>query len=90
MASTPDKRYRIIVKPAAERNLDRMHPEIRERIVLAVHALACDPRPKGCKLLRVERRYRVRVGYYRIVYEIRDDVLLVLVVRIAHRSDAYR
>jgi mRNA interferase RelE/StbE len=54
------------------------------------NALACDPRPEGCKLLKVEKRYRIRVGDYRIVYEIRDEVLLVLVVRIAHRSDVYR
>jgi mRNA interferase RelE/StbE len=54
-------------------------------------ALSHDPRPAGCERLSgIENLFRVRVGDYRIVYEIADDILVVLVIRIGHRSDVYR
>jgi mRNA interferase RelE/StbE len=52
--------------------------------------LSEDPRASGCEKLSGLERYRVRRGIYRIVYEIRDDVLLVVVVRVGHRRDVYR
>jgi mRNA interferase RelE/StbE len=56
-----------------------------------VEALAGDPRPQGCeKLEGVRDLYRVRVGEYRVVYQVSDNILLVLVVRVAHRRDVYR
>ena len=54
-------------------------------------ALAANPRPKGVKKLSgPDDLYRIRVGDYRIVYQIHDDRLIVLVVRIGHRKDVYR
>ena len=52
--------------------------------------LELEPRPAGCRKLTGESRYRVRVGDYCIVYEVRDRELLVLVLRVAHRRDVYR
>ena len=53
--------------------------------------LAHDPRPPGClKIIGADDAYRVRVGDYRIVYQIEDRILVVYVIRIAHRSDVYR
>jgi mRNA interferase RelE/StbE len=56
-----------------------------------MEGLADDPRPHGAKkLVGADRTYRIRVGDYRIVYEIGDEVLVVLVIRVAHRREAYR
>jgi mRNA interferase RelE/StbE len=61
------------------------------RIASAIDALAGDPRPSGVTKLRgPEGFYRIRVGDYRVVYAIEDDVLLVLVVRVGHRREVYR
>jgi mRNA interferase RelE/StbE len=63
------------------------------RIGIAIRALADDPRPPGAALLTgegAERAWRVRVGDYRILYQIRDDQLLVIVIRVGHRREIYR
>ncbi len=66
-------------------------PAARRRIASRIDALAREPRPPGAKLLAgPERFYRVRVGDYRVVYQVMDKVLRVLVVRIGHRRDVYR
>jgi mRNA interferase RelE/StbE len=53
--------------------------------------LAGDPRPHGCKKLRAKHdQYRIRIGDYRVIYEIDDKTVTVLIVRISHRKDAYR
>ena len=83
--------YAIEVLPAAERDLRKVHPQMRARIRGAVLKLAADPRPPGARALKDRPGYlRVRVGDYRIIYTIEDDVLRVLVVRIGHRRDVYR
>lgn len=83
--------YAIEVLPAAERDLRKVHPQMRARIRGAVLKLAADPRPPGARALRNRPGYlRVRVGDYRIIYTIEDDVLRVLVVRVGHRRDVYR
>jgi mRNA interferase RelE/StbE len=61
------------------------------RIVAEITDLADDPRPAGCKkLVGSDHTYRIRIGDYRVIYEILDDVLVVLIVRIRHRRDVYR
>ena len=60
------------------------------RILGAIGKLADDPRPAGAKKLKGEELYRLRVGVYRVVYEIFDDHLVVTVVRVAHRKGVYR
>ena len=82
--------YRIDYAPAAAKQLRKFDREIYVRIRPVIDALANDPRPSGCTMLTVEKRYRIRVGDFRIVYEIHDSRLLVLVVRIGHRSSVYR
>ncbi len=84
-------RYELIIKPSAEKALDRLPRVARQRLVDAMRELREQPRPVGAlKLAGEENTYRLRVGDYRIVYEIHDDVLLLLVLRVAHRKDAYR
>ena len=83
--------YAIEVLPAAERDLRKVHPQMRARIRGAVLKLAADPRPPGARALKDRPGFlRVRVGDYRSIYTIEDDVLRVLVVRVGHRRDVYR
>ena len=82
--------YRVEVAPAALRQLRKLDPPARRRIQAAIELLADQPRPSGAKkLVGGEGVWRVRTGDYRIVYEIHDNVLLVLVVAVGHRSDSY-
>ena len=83
-------RYRIEVRPAAVRALRKVDPDIRPRIEGAIALLARDPRPPASRPLRGRPGYRVRVGDYRIIYTVQDDVLVVVVVTLGHRRDVYR
>ena len=83
--------YIIELRPAARRDLNDLPRDILPRISRKIDSLAGNPRPPGVeKLSGSEDSYRVRVGDYRILYEIRDKALLVVVVRIRHRREAYR
>ena len=83
--------YRVDLSPAARRQLGRLPPEILARLSQAIDALAADPRPSGVqKLPGSQNDYRIRVGDYRVIYEVQDEVLLVLVTKVAHRREAYR
>ena len=83
--------YRIDVAPAALRQLRKLDPPARRRMQAAIELLADEPRPPGAKKLTGgDGEWRVRTGDYRIVYEIHDDVLLVLVVPVGHRREIYR
>ncbi|MCK6681976.1 MAG: type II toxin-antitoxin system RelE/ParE family toxin [Thermoanaerobaculia bacterium] len=89
---TPRKRtYRVELKPAAERDLAAFPREVQEKVVDRLAALAEEPRPPGAvKLQGIENTYRIRVGDYRILYSVHDDVLLVLVLTIGNRRDVYK
>ena len=83
--------YRIEFRPGALRELRRIAKPFQGRLLTAISALADTPRPPGCvRLQGPEGFHRVRVGDYRIVYRIEDRVLLICVVRVAHRKDVYR
>jgi mRNA interferase RelE/StbE len=83
--------YCVEVAPAAVRQLRKLDVNARRRIRAAIELLAQNPRPSGAKkLVGGEGEWRVRTGDYRIAYEIRDDVLLVLAVAVGHRRDIYR
>ena len=83
--------YRIEISPAAARQLRKLDPPAQRRVLAAVELLATEPRPPGAKrLVGGDGEWRVRTGDYRIVYEIHDQVLLVLVLAVGHRRDIYR
>ena len=83
--------YKVIFKPSADKALQKFPADVQRRIVAAVDALAVEPRPHGVvKIAGDDNLWRVRVGEYRIVYEIHDGRLIVLVLRVAHRRDVYR
>ncbi len=81
--------YRIELRPAAVRALRGIHPQDRKRIQGVIALLGEDPRPPGARPLQGRPGYRVRVGDYRILYTVQDDVLLVAVVTLGHRRDVY-
>jgi mRNA interferase RelE/StbE len=84
--------YRVELRPAAARELRKLGRQARDRIAKAIRLLADDPRPPAAKMLvsdDVPRLWRVRTGDYRIIYQIHNDVLLVLVVAVRHRREAY-
>ena len=83
--------YRVDFSRSAAKELRKIDKQWIPRIVEAAEALGADPRPNGCrKLVGADHTYRIRVGDYRIIYDIQDNVLVVLVVRVRHRGDAYR
>lgn len=83
-------RYRVEVRPAALRALRKLDPTVRPRIEGAIVLLAEDPRPPASRPLTGRPAYRVRVGDYRIIYTVHDDLLLIIVVTLGHRRDVYR
>ncbi|NHN54536.1 type II toxin-antitoxin system RelE/ParE family toxin [Calidifontibacter sp. DB0510] len=83
--------YRIEVAPAAVRQLRKLDHAARRRVQAAIELLADNPRPTGAsKLVGGDGAWRVCTGDYRIIYQIDDGVLLILVVAVGHRRDIYR
>jgi len=83
--------YSVVVLDAALKQLRQVPKADRTRIRARIDALAEDPRPAGAKKLRArENLWRIRSGDYRIIYSIKDERLLVLVIRIGHRREVYR
>lgn len=84
-------RYSLRIKKSAIKELEAIaRKSDRQRIVRRIEALAENPRPAGCQKLSGQQRYRIRQGRYRIPYTIEDRILVVYVIRIADRKDAYR
>ena len=82
--------YRIEVAPSAVRQLRKLDRVAQRRVQGAIELVASEPRPNGAKkLIGGAGEWRVRTGDYRIVYELHDHVLLVLVVAVGHRRDIY-
>lgn len=83
--------YRIEIKRSARKALLALPHDMQRRMGAAIDALASDPRGPGTrKLTGSDLLYRLRVGDYRVVYEIHDDRLLILVVKVGHRREIYR
>jgi mRNA interferase RelE/StbE len=83
--------YQVEILKGAFKQIKKLSPEVQERIQIKIDELATEPRPNGVKKLKgQENTYRIRVGDYRILYEILDDILLVTVVEIGHRSKVYK
>lgn len=82
--------YRIEFTRRAARDLERLDRRARLRIVEAVAGLGIDPRPAGVKKLKgADNAWRIRVGDYRVIYEIHDNSVLIVVFRVGHRRDIH-
>lgn len=83
--------YQIEFTSSASKQLKKLPDDIQQKIKIQVEELAKEPRPdEVVKLKNYEYTYRVRVGNYRVLYEIQDELLIVKVIRIGHRQDVYR
>lgn len=83
--------YEVRLSKAAEKFLNRQDDTTFKRIAKAAADLGTDPYPAGCvKLAGSEKDFRIRVGDYRLIYEVRNEILVVLVLKIGHRKDIYR
>lgn len=83
--------YRVVLTPAAERQLGKLPHQAREMIAAALVALGRNPQPPGwAKLAGAEDLWRLRVRHYRVIYQIRDDQLIVTVVKVGDRKDVHR
>ena len=83
--------YEVLLERRAERDLKRLSAEVFHRIIPHLKALSEDPKPSGCrKLTGSKSDWRIRVGHYRIIYEIDEREKIVKVMRIRHRKQAYR
>jgi mRNA interferase RelE/StbE len=75
---------------SAAKELEAVPTKDRQRIVRRIEGLAEDPRPAGAEKLSGDDKYRIRQGDYRILYEIKDERLVVTVVRVGNRREVYR
>lgn len=82
--------YRIEILKQADKHLRSLPINYRHAISQAIQNLSTNPRPDGCKKLKDTEFYRIRIGPYRVIYTIHDDILLIVVIRIGHRKDIYR
>lgn len=84
-------RYTVQIKRSALKGLQGLSGQLQAQLRKQIDSLAENPRPSGVKkLARDENLYRVRVGNYRIIYQIQDKALLILVIKIGHRREVYR
>ena len=82
--------YTVIIEKAARKNLEKTRSPFFEVLDKKILALETNPRPHGCKKLKGRDAWRIRVGDYRIIYKIKDDILQIIVIEIDHRKQVYR
>jgi len=83
--------YQVIVPKPVQKQLDSLPDIVRKRVLKRIVALKETPRPPGCvKLKGYENEYRIRIGNYRVRYEVRDEESIVLLLHCKHRKDVYR
>lgn len=83
-------KYELVVRPSVSKDVKSIPANDLKKILLKIEALRDDPRPPGSIKLSGMEYYRVRYGDYRIVYEIEDDRLIVVVVKVGHRRKIYK
>jgi mRNA interferase RelE/StbE len=83
-------RYRVILPRSVQKELDRLPDDVVKRILARLTQLETNPRPKDVKKLKGRDAWRIRVGDYRVIYEIHDRQLQLLVITVGHSRDIYR
>ena len=82
--------HRVILSRSARKQMECLSGETEKRVLARLSELEANPRPPGCKKLTNRDAWRIRVGDYRVIYEIHDQVLQVIVVTVGHRREVYR
>jgi mRNA interferase RelE/StbE len=83
-------KYTVLIERYAQKQIMKLDKKIIPLIKTAIASLADDPRPYGYKKLKGEDAYRIRVGDYRVIYEINDNTIIVTVVSAGHRKNIYK
>lgn len=83
-------RYTVEIYRSAQKHLAKINKRDRDKIFKAIRELGANPRPKKCKKLTGREAYRIRIGDYRVIYEIYDNQLIVVVVTVGNRKDIYK
>ncbi len=83
-------RFQIILPKSVQKELDRLPDEITRRILTRLAGLETNPRPADVKKLTGRDAWRIRVGDYRVIYEIHDRILQIIVITVGHRREIYR
>ena len=82
--------FHIRIRRSAQKALVKIDHQNRERIIKAIQNLSLNPRPLGCKKLSGRDAWRIRIGNYRVIYEIYDNDLSIVIVIIGHRKFVYK
>ena len=82
--------YKLVIKKSVAKDLRNIPTKEVKRILKCFDSLIENPRADGCIKLSDQERYRVRQGLYRIIYEIQDSELVIVVVKVARRKEAYK
>ena len=82
--------YEVFILKRAQKELAKIPQQEQYKIREAINNLAANPRPSGCKKLKGRPAWRIRVGVYRVIYEISDRKLIITVINIGHRKDIYQ
>ena len=82
--------YNLFIEKSAQKNLVKIPNSDRNKIIKAIYRLKDNPHPVGSKKLSGREAWRIRIGNYRVIYEIHDDRLIVLILKVGHRQSAYK
>jgi mRNA interferase RelE/StbE len=83
--------YKIVWKSSAQKELEKLPKAIISKVIKAVEQLSDTPYPQGVrKMVGVDQTFRLRIGDYRVVYNVFDNVLTIEIIRVKHRKDVYR
>ncbi|MEO8854956.1 MAG: type II toxin-antitoxin system RelE/ParE family toxin [Ginsengibacter sp.] len=82
--------YKIVISRTAQKQLAKINNPFFKALIDKIELLKTDPRPQGCKKLTGREGWRIRAADYRIIYEIKDDILQIIVIEIDHRKQVYR
>lgn len=84
------ERYKVVINSHVQKYLDKLPDKLANKLESAMVKLEANPRPHGCEKMSVKDAYRIRVGEYRIIYEIHDKVLVVRVIDAGHQREVYK
>jgi mRNA interferase RelE/StbE len=83
-------KYEVIISKKARKELDKLPDSLASILFNEIYSLEDNPRPRGCKKLTIGNAYRIRVGDYRIIYDIIDKQLIVNVITLGHKKEIYK
>lgn len=80
---------KIEIKASAQKELKNLPDKELKKIIEKISSLRVNPRPAGCKKLSGDDKYRIRIGNYRVLYSIEDEILVIFIVKVGYRKDVY-